>query len=155
MRLSVINTLTRRILTACLIALSFTPNLHADSGLMPVGGVYYDNLNHLNGKIGLALYQRHTKQIVADSKNPEVFSHLSYLYSDLELGQEGHKVSLGLGYMPYGGNLRAGISYAELGNESQVGIETILSALFISAKVGIYQDSQHDYKYLIGLGIGF
>lgn len=126
-----------------------------DPPLMPLGGVYLDNLNHLNVKLGVALYERVYVSESADVNSSPRFSHLNFIYSDLEYGEEGGKVSIGVGQSPYGGVYRVGFSYGHLNKKNMFGVEGVLSMLLLSLKAGAYQTEDSEMKYMIGVGAGW
>ena len=115
------------------------------------GGVYYDNLNKLNARVGYSFY-------LDDEPYKNNTLQTSVFSSELELGLEGYKVTLSHGHASYaagmGGTLRYGLSYANIDNDNLAGAETIVSVLGISLKLGVYRNLDQDNNEVM-LGIGF
>lgn len=112
-------------------------------------GVYADTLNKLNVKGGFTFFE--TKP-----GNSESFDFGSFKYTDFEVGYEGNKVTLGAGLYSRHGLDRIGISYAQMKTQDLVGVESVMSYMGGSVKLGYYfglNDTAN--RFLFGFGFGF
>jgi len=114
-----------------------------------LAGVYLDTLNKLNIKGGITFLE-------AKAKDPEPYDYGSFKYADVEFGYEGSKVSLGAGLNSRHGLDRIGVSYARLRSQDMAGVESVLSYMGGSVKLGYYLglDGTKN-RILMGFGFGF
>lgn len=124
-------------------------------------GAYYDSLNKLNLKEGIAFLGSYTPGKYEDD--------IPMKYADIELGEEGVKGTLGMGHFvssefPF--VIRAGLSYAHFKTQDLAGVEAVLSPGFpagmgvpipvgMSLKLGFYHGLNHTPdRFMVGLGFG-
>lgn len=154
----------RRILVLA-AALWWAPAVHAADALW-LQGVYYDNLNKLNLKEGVAFMG---KPIEHKDAKPWPYADIPFSYADVEAGAEGVKLTLGRGIVS-GPEMpvlpRIGLSYAHLRTQNLAGVEAVLSAgipaseatyipIGMSLKVGYYVGlNGTPNRLMIGLGMG-
>ena len=118
-----------------------------------IGGVYYDNLNHVNARLGYSYYLKKPQKDFALLDSP-------VLFGEIEAGEKGQKITLGYGYANYvagmGGSYRVGLSAAELNNETFLGIESVASIFVVGFKLGAYRNiDTGENELLLGIGLGF
>lgn len=115
-----------------------------------LAGIYLDNLNKANIKGGITFNDDYEY----NEDNPHYYG--SFKYSDIEIGLEGYKLSVGVGQNIGHGLDRIGLSYAWLDTQDLAGVEAIISQMGMSIKIGCYfgLDNTSD-KFLIGVGLGF
>lgn len=131
-------------------------------------GVYYDSLNKLDLKEGIALLGSYTPRKF-DPDKPWEEDDIPIIYTDIELGGEGVKGALGAGYFvssEFPLTVRAGLSYAHFRTQDLAGVEGVLSPGFpaefglpvpvgMSLKLGWYRGLNHTpNRWLIGIGFG-
>jgi hypothetical protein len=148
-----------------LTALLCAPAAHA-AGAMWLQGLYYDNLNKLNLKEGVAFMG---KPIEHKDAQPWPYSDIPYTYADVEAGAEGVKLTVGRGEVT-GPEMpvlpRIGLSYAHFRTQNLAGIEAVLSTgipateetwipLGMSLKIGYYVGlAGTPNRLMLGLGMG-
>jgi len=140
-----------------LVLISFPVLVFAEmQSIVPLGGVYYDNLNDLTFKVGAAYqYERVTKKEEIDGEDIEVWQHNNFVYSDAEVGDDYHLFTVGWGRFHFGSNTRFGLSYGEANDRTIYGLNGTLSLLFISFKAGIFKPQNESAEFMLGAGIGF
>jgi hypothetical protein len=116
-----------------------------------LAGIYTDTMNKVNIKGGIVLNGREEK-----SGEDGGYHSRSFNYADVEFGLEGSKITLGAGTSNFESLGRIGISYAELHGDKLAGVESVVSAMGGSFKLGYYAglNGAAD-EFLIGFGIGF
>ncbi len=122
-------------------------------------GIYGDNFNGINLKLGVdyALYQGSYKEASINESGITDVAIRRSIYTEGEYGSKGYKVTVGYNEtVCCAGNIRAGVSYAEIEDKEYIGIEGIFTALFLAFKAGVYQNmDSEESKYLLGMGIGW
>lgn len=123
---------------------------------VPLGGIYYDNLNDLSAKVGLAYqYERIMKNETLDGEEVEVWQHTNFIYGDIELSENHHLLTVGWGQFRFGSNYRLGLSVGETKDNTIYGLNGTLSLLFFSFKAGVIKPRDDNAEFMIGAGIGF
>ena len=112
-------------------------------------GIYADTLNKANVRAGFAFYN--PRQLVSARHVGRRFK-----YVDLEIGLEGTKLGMGFGRDNAQTWRRFGLSYADLQGSRLLGVETLMSAMGATLKLGYYNglDGASD-RFLLGIGVGF
>ena len=125
--------------------------------LIPIGGLYYDNINDANIKIGGAyLLDRVEKEVDIKGENISHFQYSNYIFTDYTKSSETNAFSLGWGRHYGEGSYRIGISQISEDDIRYSGIEGTFTAFFFSFKAGIYQNNDtNDAEFLIGAGLGW
>ena len=124
--------------------------------VVPLGGVYYDNLNDLTLKVGIAYqYERITKTEELDGEITEVWQHNNFVYTDAEVNEDYRLITIGWGQFHFGSNNRLGLSYGESEDKKVYGLSGSISLLFLSFKAGILKRENENTKFMLGAGIGF
>ena len=125
----------------------------------PIFGLYYDNIHHLNVRYGVSIY---SDQLTKALQGTEPFNDnlgpqpSKYFYGDMVVGLESQAFSVGIAHYHYAANQRWGISAINQGDRKLYGFETVMSALFISLKAGLYQNPENDdVKFMVGAGFGW
>lgn len=132
-------------------------------------GAYYDNLNKLNLKEGIAFLGPYTP-VRFDPEKPWQEDDIPIKYADIELGGKGVKGTLGMGHYfasEWPVIMRAGLSYAHFRTQDLAGVEAVVSGGFpvpgsdlpipvgVSFKLGLYAGLNHTpNRFMIGLGLG-
>lgn len=158
-----------RLKYTCVLALAsalfWASAAHARDALW-LQGVYYDNLNKLNLKEGVAFMG---KPIPNKNAEPWPYSDIPFTYADVEAGAEGYKLTAGRGIVT-GPEMpvlpRVGLSYAHLRTQNLAGVEAVMSVgvpategtcipIGISLKIGYYVGlAGTPNRLMIGLGMG-
>jgi len=126
------------------------------SSFSPLGGAYYDNVNNLTIKLGLA-YQYETVFETLESNGEEYdqWTHSKFLFTDIEASTDSHLLSVGAGAHIYGGNFRAGLSHGTSDHNKQFGVTGTFSGMFLSFKAGFYKFEPGSNKFMLGIGFGY
>ena len=110
---------------------------------------YIDTLNKLNIKGGVTFLETKTE-------DPEPFDFGAFKYADIELGIEGIKLTVGSGVNTRHGLDRIGVSYARMKSQDLIGVESVISNLGGSVKLGYYFGLNGTANcILVGFGFGF
>lgn len=131
-------------------------------------GVYYDSMNKLNLKEGVAFMGPPIEHKPRPGAN-WAFADIPFTYADVEAGAEGYKLTLGRGIVN-GPEIpvlsRVGLSYAHFRTQNLAGLEAVLSAgapasegagipVGVSLKIGYYLGlAGTPNRLMIGLGMG-
>lgn len=115
-----------------------------------LGAAYLDTLNKANIKLGVVLNEPYEY----DEARPHYYG--SFKYVDFEVGVEGNKASIGVGSSIGHGIDRVGISYARMNTQDLAGIESVISQMGMSIKLGYYFGLDNTKnRWLLGVGLGF
>jgi hypothetical protein len=146
-------------------ALLLAPRAQA-ADAMWLQGVYYDNMNKLSLKEGIAFMGT---PIPHKDAKPWPYSDVPFTNADVEGGGEGYKLTLGRGMLT-GPEMpvlpRIGVSYAHFRTQNLAGVEAVFSSgipateetwvpLGFSLKIGYYVGlAGTPNRLLVGMGIG-
>ncbi len=124
---------------------------------MMLGGIYYDNIFNLNIKLGVAHYftREAKKNQVTNGDNIKKYNYPSFIYTDYTFSENSDSIGLGWGKLNYATNYRLGVNYTKQKNDTLLGIEGVITLLFYSIKVGIYDSDSDKTKLILGVGLGW
>lgn len=132
--------------TWCIPLLLIACNSNADQ-LIPLAGLYYDNMNEMGMTLGIAHLGEHREWLS------------SGYYADLTYNQDARSVSAGYASLGEGGLDRAGFAFMQTTENGQhqnyLGISFAFS-LLVSFKLGLYSQisDPSDLRPMLALGIG-
>lgn len=124
---------------------------------MMLGGIYYDNISDLNIKIGVAHYLAKETKInqASDGESVKKYNFPSFIYTDFTFNSNSNSIGLGWGKLNYATNYRIGVNYIEQKEDTLIGIEGVLTLLFYSFKLGVFNSEIDKTKIMMGIGFGW
>ena len=143
-------------LTLVLILLSSSLPSYS-KGFEPILGVYLDSFTGVAGKIG---FRYNFEEDKSENEEHEIKISNNWgqiqLFSDLEIGTDASKITLGIAQESYFSTRRLGIVVAEKNKEEHIGAEYLSSSMGMSYKFGALQNIETSNQLIfIGFGLGF